>query len=193
MGFNGHATWGVRVDNARTADQVQGFQFRNNNGMLEVLINGVWMSVGGQIYNRFLSTNNMSNRTVVEPLGKAREGIQNQYYEGQEILIFEWRKPSKILNLNCINSNVSGSMGYTYMGIIISNVKVYLDDILAYDSGSLSGSSEFKIFNTSGNASDWHNRYIEVRKGFKVVGKISKNNIGPYHPFFSIEALYYEG
>ena len=193
MGFNGHATWGVRVDSARNSDQVQGFQFRNNNGMLEVLINGVWMSVGGQIYNRFLSTNNMSNRTVVDPLGKAREGIQNQYYEGQEILIFEWRKPSKILNLNCINSNVSGSMGYTYMGIIISNVKVYLDDILAYDSGSLSGSSEFKIFNTSGNASDWHNRYIEVRKGFKVVGKISKNNIGPYHPFFSIEALYYEG
>lgn len=153
----------------------------------------MWLSVGGQIYNRFLSTNNISNRTVADPLGEAREGIQNQYYEGQEILIFEWRKPSKILNLDCINRNVSSSMGYTYMGIIISNVKVYLDDILVYDSGSLYGGSEFKIFNTSGNTSEWHNRYIEVRKGFKVVGKISKNNIGTYHPFFSIEALYYEG
>ena len=32
------------------ANNVQGFQFRNNNGRLEVLINGVWLSVGGRQY-----------------------------------------------------------------------------------------------------------------------------------------------
>ncbi|MGP1568489.1 MAG: hypothetical protein ACTTHM_07210 [Peptoanaerobacter stomatis] len=32
------------------SNNVQGFQFRNNNGRLEVLINGVWLSVGGRQY-----------------------------------------------------------------------------------------------------------------------------------------------
>lgn len=53
MGWNGTQTWGVRVANAGWADNansVQGFQFRNNNGRLEVLINGVWLSVGGRQY-----------------------------------------------------------------------------------------------------------------------------------------------
>ena len=50
MGFNGHTTWGVRVDSARNSDQVQGFQFRNNNGRLEVLVGGEWLQVGGRQY-----------------------------------------------------------------------------------------------------------------------------------------------
>lgn len=50
MGFNGGATWGVRVDSSRTADQVQGFPFRNNNGKLEVMIGGEWLSVGTKQY-----------------------------------------------------------------------------------------------------------------------------------------------
>jgi len=47
MGWNGAQTFGVRVDSARTADCVQGFPFRNNNGSLEVLINNAWVKVGG--------------------------------------------------------------------------------------------------------------------------------------------------
>ncbi|WP_455089975.1 hypothetical protein [Peptoanaerobacter stomatis] len=53
MGWNGHQTWGVKVSNCGWADgagSIHGFQFRNNNGRLEVLINGVWLSVGGRQY-----------------------------------------------------------------------------------------------------------------------------------------------
>jgi len=47
MAFNGGQTWGVRVDSARTTDQVLGFPFRNTGGVLEVLMNNVWVKVGG--------------------------------------------------------------------------------------------------------------------------------------------------
>lgn len=56
MGWNGHSTYGVKVSNAGWADgahnsmSVQGFQFRNQNGNLEVLVNGVWLSVGAKQY-----------------------------------------------------------------------------------------------------------------------------------------------
>lgn len=56
MGFNGNMTYGVRVDSSRVADiatnanMLQGFQFRNNNGKLEVLVGGVWLSVGAKQY-----------------------------------------------------------------------------------------------------------------------------------------------
>lgn len=50
MGFNGSHTWGVRVSNAGWADGaggVQGFAFRNNNGILEFFEQGVWKAVSG--------------------------------------------------------------------------------------------------------------------------------------------------
>nr|DAX18399.1 MAG TPA: tail fiber protein [Caudoviricetes sp.] len=50
MGFNGVATYGLRVDSSRNSDCVAGFPFRNNNGKLEVLIGGEWLSVGAKQY-----------------------------------------------------------------------------------------------------------------------------------------------
>nr|DAY21030.1 MAG TPA: hypothetical protein [Caudoviricetes sp.] len=38
------------ANSAGNVNSVHGFQFRNNNGRLEVLINGVWLSVGGRQY-----------------------------------------------------------------------------------------------------------------------------------------------
>ena len=45
VAFDGGQTYGVRVDTARTADCVQSFPFRNNNGWLEVLEHGTWRRV----------------------------------------------------------------------------------------------------------------------------------------------------
>jgi len=186
MGFNGHATWGVRVDNARTADQVQGFQFRNNNGILEVLINGVWMAVGGQIYNRILTTTGggIYNSTIIKPFGEARNGIQNEYQEGQEVVIIDWRKPSKILSFGISNMNVGSNMGYDYQGIRLASVKVYYDDVLVHD---IPIGNDLSLFNRIDGA------YIEVRKGFKIIGRVSKQNSQAVHPQVGINALYYEG
>ena len=53
MGFNGHSTYGIKVNGANWADSansVQGFPFRNNNGKLEVLVGGEWLSVGAKQY-----------------------------------------------------------------------------------------------------------------------------------------------
>lgn len=50
MGFNGVATYGLRVDSSRNSDCVAGFPFRNNNGKLEVMIGGEWLSVGAKQY-----------------------------------------------------------------------------------------------------------------------------------------------
>lgn len=50
MGFNGSYTWGVKVSNAGWADGaggIQGFAFRNNNGVLEFFEQGVWKAVSG--------------------------------------------------------------------------------------------------------------------------------------------------
>lgn len=47
MGWNGHQTYGVGVDRARTAEQIQGFQVRNNGGIPEILVNGVWLPMAG--------------------------------------------------------------------------------------------------------------------------------------------------
>ena len=186
MGFNGHATWGVRVDNARTADQVQGFPFRNNNGMLEVLVNGVWMAVGGQIYNRILTTTGggIYNSTIIKPFGEARNGIQNEYQEGQEVVIIDWRKPSKILSCGISNMNVGSNMGYGYQGIRLASIKVYYDDVLVHD---IPIGNDISLFNRIDGA------YIEVRRGFKIIGKVSKINAQAVHPQVGINALYYEG
>lgn len=186
MGFNGQYTYGLRTDSARNADCVAGFQFRNNNGILEVLINGVWMAVGGQIYNRILTTTGggIYNSTIIKPFGEARNGIQNEYQEGQEVVIIDWRKPSKILNCSIGNTNVGSNMGYGYQGIRLASIKVYYDDVLVHD---IPIGNDLSLFNRIDGA------YIEVRKGFKIIGRVSKQNSQAVHPQVGINALYYEG
>lgn len=186
MGFNGQYTYGLRTDSARNADCVAGFQFRNNNGILEVLINGVWMAVGGQIYNRILTTTGggIYNSTIIKPFGEARNGIQNEYQEGQEVVIIDWRKPSKILNCGISNMNVGSNMGYGYQGIRLASIKVYYDDVLVHD---IPIGNDLSLFNRIDGA------YIEVRRGFKIIGKVSKINAQAVHPQVGINALYYEG
>lgn len=186
MGFNGQYTYGLRTDSARNADCVAGFQFRNNNGILEVLINGVWMAVGGQIYNRILTTTGggIYNSTIIKPFGEARNGIQNEYQEGQEVVIIDWRKPSKILTFGISNMNVGSNMGYDYQGIRLASVKVYYDDVLVHD---IPIGNDLSLFNRIDGA------YIEVRKGFKIIGRVSKQNSQAVHPQVGINALYYEG
>ena len=173
------------------ANSVAGFQFRNNNGMLEVLINGVWMSVGGQIYNRYATTagGNQVGNIVIKPFGEPRAGIQNEYQEGQEVVIFDWHKPSKIINFSVITIEVPHYKLPDYRGIKLSNIKMYLDGILVYDVTD----SKMNLFSAGGNSVEWHNRYLEVRKGFKIVGKVTKNNVGAEHPGFTLDMLYYEG
>lgn len=186
MGFNGQYTYGLRTDSARNADCVAGFQFRNNNGILEVLINGVWMAVGGQIYNRILTTTGggIYNSTIIKPFGEARNGIQNEYQEGQEVVIIDWRKPSKILSCSISNMNVGSNMGYGYQGIRLASIKVYYDDVLVHD---IPIGNDLSLFNRIDGA------YIEVRRGFKIIGKVSKINAQAVHPQVGINALYYEG
>ena len=186
MGFNGQYTYGLRTDSARNADCVAGFQFRNNNGILEVLINGVWMAVGGQIYNRILTTTGggIYNSTIIKPFGEARNGIQNEYQAGQEVVIIDWRKPSKILSCIISNMNVGSNMGYSYQGIRLASIKVYYDDVLVHD---IPIGNDLSLFNRIDGA------YIEVRKGFKIIGKVSKQNSQAVHPQVGINALYYEG
>ena len=186
MGFNGQYTYGLRTDSARNADCVAGFQFRNNNGILEILINGVWMAVGGQIYNRILTTTGggIYNSTIIKPFGEARNGIQNEYQEGQEVVIIDWRKPSKILSCIISNMNVGSNMGYGYQGIRLASIKVYYDDVLVHD---IPIGNDLSLFNRIDGA------YIEVRRGFKIIGKVSKINAQAVHPQVGINALYYEG
>ena len=186
MGFNGQYTYGLRTDSARNADCVAGFQFRNNNGILEVLINGVWMAVGGQIYNRILTTTGggIYNSTIIKPFGEARNGIQNEYQEGQEVVIIDWRKPSKILSCVISNMNVGSNMGYGYQGIRLASIKVYYDDVLVHD---IPIGNDLSLFNRIDGA------YIEVRRGFKIIGRVSKQNSQAVHPQVGINALYYEG
>jgi len=194
MGFNGQYTYGLRTDSARNADCVAGFQFRNNNGILEVLINGVWMSVGGQIYNRYATTTGGDQVGVItiKPFGEPRAGIQNEYQEGQEVVLFDWHKPSKIINFSVNTVEVPHYTIPNHQGINLANIKIYLDDILAYDITEMRG-VKMRLFSAGGNSAEWHNRYIEVRKRFKVVGKVTKNNIGAVHPIISLDMLYYEG
>ena len=186
MGFNGQYTYGLRTDSARNADCVAGFQFRNNNGILEVLINGVWMAVGGQIYNRILTTTGggIYNSTIIKPFGEARNGIQNEYQEGQEVVIIDWRKPSKILSCGISNMNVGSNMGYDYQGIRLASVKIYYDDVLVHD---IPIGNDLSLFNRIDGA------YIEVRRGFKIIGRVSKQNSQAVHPQVGINALYDEG
>ena len=186
MGFNGQYTYGLRTDSARNADCVAGFQFRNNNGILEVLINGVWMAVGGQIYNRILTTTGggIYNSTIIKPFGEARNGIQNEYQEGQEVVIIDWRKPSKILSCIISNMNVGSNMGYGYQGIRLASIKVYYDDVLVHD---IPIGNDISLFNRIDGA------YIEVRRRFKIIGRVSKQNSQAVHPQVGINALYYEG
>ena len=66
---------------------------------------------------------------------------------------------------------------------------MYLDGILVYDVTD----SKMNLFSAGGNSVEWHNRYLEVRKGFKIVGKVTKNNVEAEHPGFTLDMLYYEG
>ena len=124
MGFNGGATWGVRVDNARTSDQVQGFQFRNNNGILEVLINGVWMSVGGQIYNR---------QQFKKFQSWLSETNYMQGHEDQIITIFDIQKPCKIVDFAFYNFvwTYGNTTDTTIPKLYVKEYRIYIDDILA--------------------------------------------------------------
>jgi phage related tail fiber protein len=124
MGFNGDATWGVRVDSARNSDQVRGFQFRNNNGILEVLINGVWMAVGGQIYNR---------QRFKRFQSWLSETNYMQGHEDQIITIFDIQKPCKIVDFNFNNFvwTYGNTTDTTIPKLYAKEYKIYIDDILA--------------------------------------------------------------
>lgn len=51
------------ANTAGSANSVQGFQFRNNNGQLEVLMNGVWLSVGTKQYTVSRLFNSIDSNT----------------------------------------------------------------------------------------------------------------------------------
>ena len=110
MGFNGTTTYGVKVNMAQWADgagSIHGFQFRNNNGRLEVLINGVWLSVGGRQY------------TVT------RSGMI-----GSDMLRFDYSGGAGVLrildgDITSIDVNSSQlSQDYGYVNLYIDGVKV---------------------------------------------------------------------
>lgn len=180
MGFNGHQTWGVRVDNARTADQVQGFQFRNNNGMLEVLINGVWMSVGGQTYNNlkqfnfntFTTTTN-NGTTHYSPLVR----------EGEVRTLVDIQRPCKLVALNT-TSGIVYTGGNTINPACrgIRELRIYIDDILKFTAQVLqfngtgnaqgqyliNGDSYVGAYSGSAYYTDSYLKNLEARKRFKI-------------------------
>ena len=191
MGFNGSQTYGLKVNNAIWADgannanSVQGFQFRNNNGRLEVLIQGVWLSVGGQIYNRLKTYN------AIEVLGGAREGIQSQYQMGQEVVLFDMWKPLKITSLTWGNPQVSSSLGYGYRGISFSRVRVWLDEVLVFDDNNIPSPTNYTDRGPLRPSQYTETRYIEARSHLKIIGTIA-NNAGNVHPGLHLSMMYYE-
>nr|DAU68318.1 MAG TPA: tail fiber protein [Caudoviricetes sp.] len=180
MGFNGGATWGVRVDNARTSDQVQGFQFRNNNGILEVLINGVWMAVGGQVYNN-LKQFNFSTYTTTTNNGTT-------YYnptvrEGEVKTLVDIQRPCKLVAMNSTSSLVytaGNHIGTACRGI--RELRIYIDDILKFTAlvvqfnGSGSAQGEYVINGDNYVGANTGSTYyagsylknLEARKRFKI-------------------------
>ena len=188
MGFNGTTTYGVKVNMAQWADgagSIHGFQFRNNNGRLEVLIQGVWLSVGGQIYNRLKTYN------AVEVLGGAREGIQSQYQMGQEVVLFDMWKPLKITSLAWGNPQVSSSLGYSYRGISFSRVRVWLDEVLVFDDNNIPSPTNYTDRGPLRPSQHAETRYIEARSHLKIIGTIA-NNTGNVHPDLHLSMMYYE-
>ena len=75
-------------------------------------------------------------------------------------------------------------MGYGYQGIRLASIKVYYDDVLVHD---IPIGNDISLFNRIDGD------YIEVRRGFKIIGKVSKINAQAVHPQVGINALYYEG
>ncbi|EHL11069.1 hypothetical protein HMPREF9629_00606 [Peptoanaerobacter stomatis] len=188
MGFNGTTTYGVKVNMAQWADgagSIHGFQFRNNNGRLEALIQGVWLSVGGQIYNRLKEYNS------IEVLGGAREGIQSQYQMGQEVVLFDMWKPLKITSLTWGNPQVSSSLGYSYRGISFSRVRVWLDEVLVFDDNNIPSPTNYTDRGPLRPSQYTETRYVEARSHLKIIATIA-NNAGNVHPALELKMMYYE-
>ena len=112
------------------SNSVQGFQFRNNNGILEVLINGVWMAVGGQIYNN-LKQFNFSTYTTTTNNGTT-------YYnptvrEGEVKTLVDIQRPCKLVAMNSTSSLVytaGNQIGTECRGI--RELRIYIEDILKF-------------------------------------------------------------
>ncbi|GEM_PF-1877091 len=180
MGFNGQYTYGLRTDSARNADCVAGFQFRNNNGILEVLINGVWMAVGGQIYNN-IKQFNFSTYTTTTNNGTT-------YYhpavrEGEVKTLVDIQRPCKLVAMNSTSSiayTAGNQMDPACRGI--RELRVYIDDILKFtalvfqENGNSNGQGRYLIngdpyFGEATGAAYYNSSYIkklEARKRFKI-------------------------
>lgn len=180
------ANFNVNYANAAgNANSIHGFQFRNNNGRLEVLINGVWLSVGGQIYNRLKEYNS------IEVLGGAREGIQSQYQMGQEVVLFDMWKPLKITSLTWGNPQASTSLGYSYRGISFSRVRVWLDEVLVFDDNNIPSQTNYTDRGPLRPSQYTETRYVEARSHLKIIATIA-NNAGNVHPALELKMMYYE-
>ncbi|EJP20265.1 hypothetical protein HMPREF1142_2171 [Peptostreptococcaceae bacterium AS15] len=94
------------------SNSVQGFQFRNNNGILEVLINGVWMSVGGRQY------------TVIRSGSLRRDGNKSFSYSGGSgilrSLVFAYDEGGVIIidGISCAISDLQIPSGDSQIPII---------------------------------------------------------------------------
>lgn len=67
-----------RADVATTAEQVQGFEFRNQDGKLEVKVEGKWIPVGGRQYTKL---HYFSSKVLPE----WEDGLIGRYKNGSEI------------------------------------------------------------------------------------------------------------
>lgn len=61
-----------RADVATTAEQVQGFKFRRQDGKLEVLVEGEWIRVGGRQYTKTRVINCFFRKEDNEPSGSKK-------------------------------------------------------------------------------------------------------------------------
>lgn len=180
MGFNGQYTYGLRTDSARNADCVAGFQFRNNNGILEVLINGVWMAVGGQIYNNLKQFNFITYTTTTN---NGTTYYHPTVREGEVKTLVDIQRPCKLVGINTTSGiayTAGNQMDPACRGI--RELRVYIDDIPKFtalvfqENGNSNGQGRYLIngdpyFGEATGAAYYNTSYIknlEARKRFKI-------------------------
>ncbi|MGP1569258.1 MAG: pyocin knob domain-containing protein, partial [Peptoanaerobacter stomatis] len=194
MGFNGHSTYGIKVNGANWADSansVQGFQFRNNNGILEVLVNGVWLSVGGVNYNNVRGADFKS--VVIQEIG-GKKHIRYEASPNETKTIIDIQRPCKLQKISYSTSTVgqyyANEAVFVNSVAIIKYLNVYIDDVFKmridlFQNNIFVNGIMYSMKNYNNEEINYL-KDLEARRRFKIDAFFEGLSDGNYKPYQEI-------
>ncbi len=173
-----------RADTATTAEQIQGFQFRSQDGKLEVLVEGEWIRVGSRQYTKL---HYFSSKGLPE----WQSGLIGRKNDGSNAQVPIIVTLCDIQNNAGIVRNLSVYNQMEIIELYVDGRRINKDDfaIGGNVAGLLIGSSGRGVLLThkQDSVTVYSSNVIEFSNSLKIIGRVEAGRYGSYDMLVATE------